>query len=111
MRRAFFLSAIVLVGPGAGAQTPPKVVQPGAPGQPSVEAKGVRKAPTFTPADVKFMQGMIGHHQQALEMSDLVASRTTRDDLKLLAKKITVSQTDEIKMMQRWLEARKQEVP
>ena len=65
----------------------------------------------FTPADVRFMQGMIGHHAQALEMAALLPDRSRRDDMRLLATRIEVSQADEIQMMQRWLEARGQQVP
>jgi uncharacterized protein (DUF305 family) len=65
----------------------------------------------FTPADVRFMQGMIGHHAQALEMAALLPERTSRDDMRLLAKRIELSQADEIAMMRHWLEARGQEVP
>ena len=57
------------------------------------------------------MQGMIGHHAQAVEMTELLTSRTASDDMRKLALRIEVSQADEIKMMQRWLEARGQEVP
>jgi uncharacterized protein (DUF305 family) len=57
------------------------------------------------------MQGMIGHHAQALEMTALLRERTSRDDMRLLAERIEVSQGDEIRMMQRWLQARGQEVP
>jgi uncharacterized protein (DUF305 family) len=57
------------------------------------------------------MQGMIGHHEQAVEMVALVPSRTNRADMKKLALRIDVSQADEIKMMQHWLEVRHQEVP
>jgi uncharacterized protein (DUF305 family) len=57
------------------------------------------------------MQGMIGHHAQALEMTALLPLRTAADAMKLLAKRIEVSQTDEIRMMQRWLESRGLEVP
>lgn len=64
-----------------------------------------------TEADVRFMQGMIGHHSQALEMSALLPSRTGREEMKLLAKRIEVSQADEITMMQEWLKARGQDVP
>jgi uncharacterized protein (DUF305 family) len=65
----------------------------------------------FTPADVKFMQGMIHHHAQALDMTALVAERTANPDMRKLAQRIDVSQADEIKMMLRWLEARGQEAP
>jgi len=64
-----------------------------------------------TPADVKFMQGMIGHHAQALEMTALIADRTSREEMKLLGQRISVSQADEIEMMRAWLRARRQEVP
>lgn len=63
-------------------------------------------APAITAADVSFMQDMIGHHAQALEMSALVRSRSTQPSLRVLAERITVSQTDEIAMMQQWLRAR-----
>jgi uncharacterized protein (DUF305 family) len=100
----------------AGCRTgAPPLVQPGAPGQSgrvitasqAVDLSKVR----YTDADVRFMQGMIGHHAQALEMAALLPSRTSREDMRLLALRIEVSQADEIKMMQRWLEVRGQQVP
>ena len=63
------------------------------------------------PADVEFMQGMIGHHAQALEMTALLYTRTKRPEMKLLAERIDVSQGDEIKMMKTWLTNRGAEVP
>jgi uncharacterized protein (DUF305 family) len=93
----------------------PTVIQPGAPGQSSrvVDAKKSAQAAVlpFTPADVKFMQGMIGHHAQAIEMAQLLMKNSASDDMKLLAKRIEVSQEDEIKMMQDWLKARGQTLP
>ena len=65
----------------------------------------------YSPADVHFMQGMIGHHAQALEMTALVPGRTARADLRLLAERIRVSQESEIKTMQQWLLARGEPVP
>lgn len=64
-----------------------------------------------SPADVAFMQGMIGHHAQAVTMSALVAGRSSHPQLALLAERITVSQQDEIAIMRRWLEQRKLPVP
>lgn len=52
------------------------------------------------------MQGMIGHHQQALEMTALLASRTASAGMRKLAQRIEVSQADEIRMMQTWLTSR-----
>ena len=56
-----------------------------------------------TAADTAFMQGMIGHHAQALEMVALLKTRTQTQDMKMLGLRIEVSQTDEIKLMQTWL--------
>jgi len=61
--------------------------------------------PAVTAADVRFMQEMIGHHQQAVEMTALVSARTRRAQLRLLAERIGVSQTDEMALMRRWLRA------
>ena len=91
------------------------MVQPGAPGESSrVLAPGKVDSlprPGFTAADVAFMQGMIAHHAQAVEMTDLLKTRSTNADMQKLGLRIAVSQADEIKMMQRWLETRGQEVP
>jgi uncharacterized protein (DUF305 family) len=98
-----------------GTASGPHIVQPGAPGEPSrviTADKAVDLSKVqHTVADVRFMQGMIHHHAQALDMTALLTSRTSRDDLRKLALRIEVSQADEIKMMQRWLEVRGQEVP
>lgn len=86
----------------------PVVVQPGAPGQPTkilpASTKGM--LPPLSQKDVEFMQGMIMHHQQAVEMTALIDSRTTNKDLRLLGARISHSQGEEIKFMKRWLEAR-----
>lgn len=52
------------------------------------------------------MQGMIGHHAQALEMTALLPSRTANESMRKLALRIEASQADEIKMMQNWLKTR-----
>jgi uncharacterized protein (DUF305 family) len=57
------------------------------------------------------MQDMIHHHAQALDMTALIASRTSLEQMKLLGQRIEISQSDEIKMMQRWLGVRGQEAP
>jgi len=70
-----------------------------------------QNAPRYTQADVRFMQGMIGHHAQALAMTALIAARTSRQDIRSLGQRITVSQKDEIAMMRQWLTDRHQPVP
>jgi uncharacterized protein (DUF305 family) len=99
----------------AGSGQSPTIVQPGAPGE-SSRVISVEKAVDLsqvqhTAADVEFMQGMIGHHAQALEMTALLSTRSSSDDMKKLAQRIDVSQSDEIKMMQDWLKSRGQKVP
>jgi len=93
----------------------PPIVQPGAPGQPSKEITPEKSrdlsAVEYTGADIKFMQGMIGHHAQALEMVELLKKNSQSDDMKKLALRIELSQDDEIKMMQGWLQMRGQRVP
>src|SRR5258705_1267628 len=94
---------------------PPPIIQPGAPGQPSrvisAEKASDLSQVEYTGADIKFMQGMIGHHAQALEMVELVKTHSGSTDMKKLALRIELSQDDEINMMQRWLEVRGQQVP
>lgn len=65
----------------------------------------------YTPADVEFMQGMIGHHAQAIAMAALVSGRTTNQSIQALAQRIDISQKDEIRLMQNWLEDRGQPAP
>src|SRR5437588_11562129 len=90
-------------------QGTPVVVQPGAPGQPTRTLPPSTRAtlPPRSPADVQFMQGMIMHHAQAVEMTALIESRTENKDLRLLGARISHSQSEEIKFMKRWLEARR----
>src|SRR5437899_8242263 len=86
----------------------PVVVQPGAPGQPTRTLPPSTRAtlPPRSSADVQFMQGMIMHHAQAVEMTAPIASHTENKDLRSLGARISSSQSDEIRFMKRWLEAR-----
>ncbi|MFZ0201209.1 MAG: DUF305 domain-containing protein [Candidatus Sulfotelmatobacter sp.] len=110
------VSAIFL-GLTARAQQPdpakPAVVQPGAPGAPSKALPPSTRAtlPPRSSADVEFMQGMIFHHSQAVEMTAMIPSHTQNKDLRSLGARISSSQSDEIKFMKRWLAARGESVP
>ncbi len=86
----------------------PVVVQPGAPGAPSKPLPSSTRAtlPPRSSADVQFMQGMILHHAQAVEMTAMIPSHTQNKDLHSLGARISSSQSDEIKLMKRWLAAR-----
>ncbi len=113
-------SSIVILALAASAcrssgQAGTSIIQPGAPGQAnkviSREAATDLSKVQATPADVTFMQGMIGHHAQALDMTALIAERTSRDEMKRLGQRISVSQADEINMMRSWLTKRGQALP
>jgi uncharacterized protein (DUF305 family) len=86
----------------------PVVVQPGAPGTPSrqLPSSTTGQAPQRSQADVEFMQGMIMHHGQAVEMTDLIPSHTENKEIRSLGARIGLSQADEMKFMKRWLRAR-----
>ena len=88
----------------------PVVVRPGAPGE-ATKTLPSNTRPTLPPTstkDVEFMQGMIMHHAQAVEMTDMIADRTDNRDLHLLGERISKSQSDEMAFMVRWLQARGQ---
>jgi uncharacterized protein (DUF305 family) len=93
-----------------GEKGAPVVVQPGAPGQPTRTLPPSTRAtlPPASPADVQFMQHMITHHAQAVEMTALIESHTQNKELQTLGERISRSQSDEIRFMKRWLEARSQ---
>lgn len=86
----------------------PVVVRPGAPGQSTRELPSSSRAvlPPLSAKDVEFMQGMIMHHAQAVEMTALIEARTENKELRLLGARISQSQSDEINFMRRWLEMR-----
>jgi uncharacterized protein (DUF305 family) len=87
------------------------IVQPGAPGH---EGKVLTPAGAAMPprapakADIEFMQGMIHHHSQAVEMTALMPTHTKNKKLLALGQRISISQTDEMKFMKQWLQERGQ---
>lgn len=94
------------------AQSMPVVVQPGAPGKPTRTLPPSTRAtlPPSGPVDVKFMQGMIMHHAQAVEMTAMIDSHTDNKALRSLGARISSSQSDEIKFMKRWLATREEPI-
>jgi uncharacterized protein (DUF305 family) len=89
-------------------EKPPVLVQPGAPGKPTRKLPPSTQAtlPTKSPKDVQFMQGMIIHHAQAVQMTALIDSRTQNKELRRLGSRISHSQSEEMRFMERWLRAR-----
>lgn len=122
--RAMIVCALLAITAAAGCRTMspqsrPTATPSGPAGRPtgSADASGGSAAatggerPQHTEADVRFMQGMIAHHAQALVMTALVPERAGSDDIRALAERIEVSQRDEIALMQRWLRDRGEAVP
>lgn len=67
--------------------------------------------PGYTVADVEFMQMMMGHHAQAVTMSDMAAPRGAGPEVTGMAQRIDISQRDEMALMVLWLQERGQPVP
>ena len=115
MRHIIVVGAIVATAACRTAGGATRIVQPGPPGQPSrtvtadeaTDLSHVRASA----ADAQFMQGMILHHAQALDMTALVPSRSGRGEMRMLGERIQVSQADEITLMRSWLEVRGYNVP
>lgn len=116
---------VILAACGApGAQAPgtetapasgPRIVQAGAPGESSRPftsgtLDGLEGA-SYTEADVAFMQDMIHHHAQALQMTSLIGERTTTRAIEQMGLRMEISQGDEISIMERWLRDRGLDVP
>ncbi len=106
--RSCFVSTAVLYLSVAAAscQQAAPIVQPGAPGHSNTTlTPSNAEAPPRQPseADVKFMQGMIMHHGQAVEMTELLRTRSHNPEVLALGKRIDISQTDEMRFMKQWL--------
>ena len=88
----------------------PPIIQPGAPGEASKklapELASNIASTSYVEADIKFLQGMIVHHEQAILMSSFASKRTNNKTILDLAKRIDVSQEDEINFMENWLAQR-----
>ena len=108
-------AALILLGTTTLATAQAPIVQPGAPGDTARELTAEEATDIavtgHSPDDVRFMQDMIPHHNQAVRMADLVADRTNRPEVVDAAGRITLSQQDEIEFMDQWLTDRGEPVP
>ncbi len=109
------LSMLLLSTAAVGLAQEAPIIQPGPPGQAARELSAEQAidiaVTSHSPDDVRFMQDMIPHHRQAMEMAELVADRTNRPEINDVAGRITVSQRDEIEFMRQWLRSRGERVP
>ena len=113
LQRAF--AGVLLLGMATAATAQAPIVQPGAPGESARELtadEAIDIAVTsHSPDDVRFMQDMIPHHNQAVQMAELVEDRTNRPEVVDAAGRITLSQQDEMEFMEQWLNDRGEQVP
>jgi uncharacterized protein (DUF305 family) len=86
------------------------IVQPGAPGESSrLLSAGIAiqiANTSHTPDDIQFIQDMMVHHQQALDMAVLAKDRTNSPGVLDASGRIEASQADEIAFMTQWLTVR-----
>ena len=110
MRPGFPPPLAILVAAGTFMACTPMRAQP--PATPTTHAhEAVAAGADHVPADVHFMQGMIGHHRQAVVMAAMAPTHGASERLRLFAHKIDLSQRDEMAFMVRWLEDRHLAVP
>ena len=107
--------ALASCGGDGDEQAAPNVVQPGAPGEPartlSEDELANLESPKYNDADVRFMQGMVHHHAQALAMTALAPRNRAGRDVRLIARRIALSQDAEFELMRDWLLDRGQAAP
>ena len=102
------VATVTLLGACASGSAGTSGKRPLTPAQLAAQDGGI---PPYTKADVAFMQGMISHHAQAVTMSSFAEPNGASSEVRVLAGRITVAQTDEIAFMKTWLGKRKQTVP
>ena len=105
------VAAGLIATPAMAQQTPP-IFQPGAPGAAprvitAAEAVDLSRT-TYTPGDVAFMQHMIVHHAQAVEMVALLRAQGSDPTVRLMGERIALSQEAEMALMRDWLTQRGQ---
>ncbi|OPG14117.1 DUF305 domain-containing protein [Microbispora sp. GKU 823] len=106
---AFFLSACAEDVRGSAPVSTAPVIAPGRPGEEArtlspAEAATAVPSPSVNAADVRYVQDMIVHHRQALDMTALVPARASSPKLKALADRIHDVQEPEIRAMTTWLD-------
>jgi uncharacterized protein (DUF305 family) len=112
MRRILGLSIALVAACRAGSPPPPQPAP-----TPTGELEAIYRARmdsvrrTFSPADVRFITGMIGHHAQAIEMADLAQSHGASPAILILAGRVINAQKDEIAAMEQWLRDAGQPLP
>ena len=96
MRRRF---AAVLVSAGLLVSACGTAAEKG----PAQVTAAVQAVGSFNETDVMFLQMMVAHHKQGLEMVRLAKKTATRSEVRTLAEAVDATQTDEVELMTSWL--------
>jgi uncharacterized protein (DUF305 family) len=91
MRKIVLLIAALLLGGCTAAAPQPEPTLPAASSE-------------HNATDVMFLQMMIAHHAQGVEVTSLATDRATREEVKLLAAAIEATQREEVEIMKHWLQ-------
>ena len=109
------LVVLAVAGCSGARRTATSGPQPAAANQSDLAAIAKARADSarypYTSADIHFMSGMIGHHAQAIKMARWAPTHGASSSVLTLCERIINAQTDEINLMKRWLEVRKQPIP
>ncbi|MCH6230779.1 DUF305 domain-containing protein [Microbacterium sp. CFH 31415] len=104
------LTACTAEPEGAAPLPTTPVVQLGGPGEPnrtlSPDEAAALTSPSYGEDDVLFVRDMLHHHSQAIEMTGFVVDRSDDEDVRLLAERMDISQTDEMAVLEKWLQER-----
>ena len=92
---ATLVAALLLSGCGTAPDAPATEV---AAAQAAIQAEG-----DHNDTDVMYLQMMVAHHEQGLEMVRLAAKRAARDEIRTLAQAVDATQSDEVALMTSWL--------
>ncbi|MEA2706726.1 MAG: hypothetical protein QOH22_1514 [Gemmatimonadaceae bacterium] len=105
----FVLLAVAACATGSRAQQAAPTTAPATTAQSTNNSVDAQHA--YTAPDIRFMDGMISHHAQALVMAGWASSHGASASVQTLASRIINAQQDEIAGMQKWLRDRHQPVP
>jgi len=111
MRGLIIAVLAAALGCGAGSRSGSPAPSPSADLEALYRARMDSARMRFTPADVRFMSGMIGHHNQALEMAKWARTNGAAPVIETLAARVINAQRDEIATMQQWLRERELPLP
>jgi uncharacterized protein (DUF305 family) len=96
-------------GTGSEQDSDPPVILPGRPGEQAEVRPGsevVIDPPQYNALDTWYVQMMVPHHTQAVQLATLAVTRTDNPGIRAFADRIRAGQSAEIAVLEGWLQAR-----